>query len=124
MTLEMLQRAAESLGLTASRKDNTLDVDLQPYILLRIRDENGRLTTKTGPVRGPAWLGTARVMLVGVALGAWLVWHQPVRLDNGTLLVLLATGVGLGAGAWVSWQSSRTKTRLFARAYDMERTGG
>jgi hypothetical protein len=58
--------------------------------------------------------------LVGVGLGLYFAWHRPPRLDEATFIVLFFAALILGESAWVALLSSRTRDKLFARAYEME----
>jgi hypothetical protein len=123
VTLEELQQAATTLGLTAKRKEGALDVRLRPLTHLRIRQGANGLETETR-VGGPGWLSTLRMWLVGVGLGLYFAWHRPPRFDEATLIVLFFAALILGESAWVSFLSSRTREKLFTRAYEMEQGSG
>jgi hypothetical protein len=119
MTLESLEVAANSLGLPMSRRDGVLDVRFRPFLTLRIRQGEKSLETESlSPA--PGWVRAALVVVVGLCVGFFLLWHRPQRLDVVTVIVLASAFNVLVGMTWVSWLGSRTRERLFARAYEMQ----
>ena len=120
VTLERLQEAANSLGLTASCSGEALDVQPRPYLTLRVRRKPGGFEI-INLLRGHTWLARALTFMMGLWLGFFFIRYRPHRLDLSTLSVLFCAALVLGGQAWNAWLLFRTREKLFSRAYDMER---
>jgi hypothetical protein len=114
-TLETLERAALSLGLTATRKgSDALDVRIRPLQVLRFR------VTPAGIATG-SWLAYLPMMALFAWLGFFLGSHRPNRLDNLTLFVVVGFGIALCEYIWGTLLALRTREKLFARAFELDR---
>jgi hypothetical protein len=115
-SFELLARAADSLGMRASRDGTKLTVLLGEGTALHLSVEGGGLVRSVRFGNVPAWVWTVSSALVGGMATLYFLLYPTNRL---TLVLVFLALSGLVRELLTSARNARLQEKLFDRAYDM-----
>jgi hypothetical protein len=119
LTLEALERAADSLGMPRQRKDGALLVKIRPWSTW-IKIVNGSWVS-THNLVSPQWLREIVLLILGIALLSVALNQQfhTGRFTASTGLSLFAGVALLLDAAYSPWYNWQKKKKLFAKAAEL-----
>ncbi len=115
LSLELLQRAADSLGMKASAHGTSLKVSLFSGVELSISDQAGQRTKSVEFGGFPEWAWALGVGLLSVACAIFLI--RDAQLGRSMYVVFLAVLSGSVASWLTVDRAERAQIRLNDRAY-------
>jgi hypothetical protein len=115
-SLDLLERAAQSLGMTTCRAHSTLEVVLPGAITVGVSEVNDRLASS---VR----LGWVRLVAAALVGGSTAIAFLLYPTNRFTEMLVFLTLLGLVQEMLRSARAERLQERLFDRAYDLQKSG-
>jgi hypothetical protein len=115
-SLELLERAAQSMGMKTSRVRSELEVVLLGAATVSFSEVNDRLASS---VR----LGWVRLVAAALVGGSTAIAFLLNPTNRFTEVLVLLTLFGLVQEMLRSARAERLQERLFDRAYDMQKSG-
>jgi hypothetical protein len=115
-TIEVLERAAGSLGFATSRSGPALKVTVYRGLVLQFAEVDGQPVTTVQYGWAPDWFFR---LCTAVAAGAASVSILTAPLGRSTVLLMLMVLGSIWAYGAMERKSERAQERLLDRAYDM-----